>query len=70
MCLAIPGKVKSVLGNKVVVQYSHSYTEAYTGGLALKSGDYVLVQMGIVIQILTPIESAFAISAWRKISSN
>lgn len=70
MCLAIPGKVKSVLGKKVMVQYPHSHTEVYTGGFTLKSGDYVLVQTGIVIQILTPIESASAISAWRKISSN
>jgi hydrogenase maturation factor len=56
MCLAIPGKVKELKGKQVVIQYPQESRLAFSGGEPVKIGDYVMVQMGIVIRILTPKE--------------
>jgi len=69
MCLAIPGKVKSLCGKKVLVQYPQTETEVLTGGFNLKTGDNVLVQMGVVVQKLSPKESASILSLWQQLSS-
>ncbi len=52
MCLAIPGKVKQVEGMRVVVEYPHESREVVAGDIKIKPGDYVLVQMGVVIKKL------------------
>jgi hydrogenase assembly chaperone HypC/HupF len=52
MCLAIPGKVKEIKGEQVLVQYPKEIRPAFSGGEPVKIGDYVMVQMGIVIKIL------------------
>jgi len=56
MCLAIPGKVKDIKGEKILVQYPQETRMALAGGEKVKVGDFVMVQMGIVIKILTPEE--------------
>lgn len=56
MCLAVPGKIKSIEGKKVLVQYPEEVRQVLVGDEKIKVGDWVLVQMGIVIQILTPKE--------------
>lgn len=56
MCLAVPGKIKSIEGKKVFVQYGQEVRQILVGDEKIKVGDWVLVQMGIVIQILTPKE--------------
>ena len=61
MCLAIPGKVKKVKGMRVVVEYPHETGEVVTGGIQVKPGDYVLVQMGVIIKKLTPEETKVVI---------
>lgn len=57
MCLAIPGKVKQVEGMKVIVEYPHESREVFAGDIKVGPGDYVLVQMGVVIKKLTPKET-------------
>lgn len=52
MCLAIPGKVKKIEGRKAVVAYSDQERDALIGEENIKVGDKVLVQMGIIIQII------------------
>ena len=64
MCLAVPGKVIKIEGRKATVQYPGESRFALVGDDPVKVGDFVLVQMGIVIQILTPEEAREAISAW------
>ena len=64
MCLAIPGKVKKIIGRQLIVQYQNEERTVLTGGEPVKVGDFVLVQMGIVIQILSPKEAAEANKAW------
>ena len=58
MCLAIPGKIKKIEGQKVLVQYPMEERYALLGGETVKVGDYVMVQMGVVIKILTADEVA------------
>lgn len=57
MCLAVPGKIKSIEGKKVMVQYPGETRQVLVGDERIRIGDSVLVQMGIVIKILTPKEA-------------
>ena len=50
MCVALPGKVVSVEGKKVLVDFSGNQVNAYTGLVNVNPGDYVLVHAGCVIQ--------------------
>lgn len=52
MCVAIPGKVLSVDGNKAVVDFSGNRVDAYLGFLTVEPEEYVLVHAGCVIQKL------------------
>ena len=65
MCLAVPGKIIKIEGRKVTVQYPGESRFALIGDDPLQEGDYVLVQMGIVIQILSSEEAAEAEKAWK-----
>ena len=53
MCLAIPGKVKEIKGERILVEYPQETRLALAGGEPVKVDDFVMVQMGIVIKILT-----------------
>jgi hydrogenase assembly chaperone HypC/HupF len=64
MCLAIPGKVSNIEGHKIYVQYPNEKRPAMVGDEPVKIGDYVLVQMGIVIKILSTKEAKAAQKAW------
>ena len=57
MCLAIPGKILKVEGQKITVEYPGQIRQALAGGESVKIGDWILVQMGVVIKILTPEEA-------------
>lgn len=63
MCLAIPGKVRKINGRQALVEYSRSSTLALIGEKSVKVGDYVLVQMGIIIKIITKKETAVIMAA-------
>jgi hydrogenase assembly chaperone HypC/HupF len=65
MCLAIPGKVKSKDGMRLVVQYPQEERQVLDGGVPVEVGDYVLVQMGIVVKKLTQEEAESANEGWK-----
>lgn len=65
MCLAIPGKVKSINGEKLMVEYPTETRQALAGGIPLKVGDYVLIQMGIAIKVVTKKEALESWKAWK-----
>ncbi len=65
MCLAIPGKIKKIEGHKALVEYPDQTRQALVGDEKVKAGDYVLVQMGIVIQVINPSEAQEALKAWK-----
>lgn len=64
MCLAIPGKIKQIDGRSVLVEYPGETRRALVGDEPIKVGDWVMVQMGIVIKILSPTEAKIAKKAW------
>jgi hydrogenase expression/formation protein HypC len=64
MCLAIPGKITKIEGGKAHVDYFGEVREAMMGDSDAKIGDYVMVQMGIVVKILTPEEAEISLEAW------
>jgi hydrogenase expression/formation protein HypC len=64
MCLAAPGKVIKIEGRKATVQYHDDIRYALIGEERVKIGDYVLVQMGIIIQILFEKDAAASEEAW------
>lgn len=65
MCLAIPGKVKEVQGERLLIEYPTETTQALAGGMPVKVGDYVLIQMGIAIKIVTKKEAHMLWKAWK-----
>ena len=64
MCLAIPGKVVNIQGHKAKIQYPSESRDVLVGDDSIKIGDYVMVQMGIVIKVLSPAEVKETKKAW------
>lgn len=71
MCLAIPGKIIDIYkkdGNEeVVVQYPGETRTARNVGLAVKKGDYVIVQAKIVVQRIPEEDALESLKAWKEI---
>ena len=65
MCLAIPGIIREVKGERLVVQYPTETRQALAGGMPLKIGDYVMIQMGIAIKVVTKKEALLSWKAWK-----
>ena len=66
MCIAFPGKVEEVNRLSAVVDYGTEKRKAVlTGEIPVKKGDYVLVQMGCVVQKLTRKEADESLKAWK-----
>jgi hydrogenase expression/formation protein HypC len=64
MCLAIPGKIIKISGGKAVVQYPGESRDVLVAGEPVKVGDYVLVQMGIIIKKVSQKQAKNTLSAW------
>lgn len=64
MCIAAPGQVTKIEGHKVTVKYPSGSRFALVGDEEIKTGDYVMVQMGIIFKVLTPTEAKGSIKAW------
>jgi len=68
MCLAIPGKLIQIDGRRATVQYPGETRQVLlTDDIKAIVGDYVLVQMGVVIKKITPKEAKLAINSWQKL---
>jgi hydrogenase expression/formation protein HypC len=57
MCVAMPGKVVEVHGTKATVDFNGNTVEAQAGLVSIKSGDYVLVHAGCILQVLSQEDS-------------
>jgi hydrogenase assembly chaperone HypC/HupF len=68
MCLAIPGKIEQISGHQVTVRYPNDTRKVLVGDDPVKVGDYVLVQMGVVVGIISKKEADVSLKAWSKIS--
>lgn len=65
MCLAFPGKVITIEGRKATVQYPSETRQVLVGEEGVKVGDSVLVQMGIIIQVISKVQKQKAEKAWK-----
>jgi hydrogenase expression/formation protein HypC len=70
MCLAIPGKVVEVRGDKAVVDFGGVRREVVLALLdeEVGPGSYVLVHTGYAIQVLDQKEAEETLKLWREIA--
>ena len=68
MCLAIPGKVVSVSGHRLTVAYPDQTRPALVGDEEVKPGDYVLIQMGVVVRKLSQKEAKLSLQSWKSVT--
>jgi hydrogenase assembly chaperone HypC/HupF len=65
MCIAAPGKVIKIQNKKAFIQYpGNQVRQAIVANEKIKVGSYVLVQMGIIIEILPSSRAKQVAKAW------
>jgi len=52
MCIAIPGRVKSIDGNIARVDFNGNLVNVHIGLVEPSAGDYVLVHAGCAIEVM------------------
>lgn len=52
MCIAMPGKILSLEGNKAKADFNGNIVDINTGVVDAKVGDYVLVHAGCAIEVM------------------
>ena len=63
MCLAIPGKVKAIVGETATIDYDVEEREAGTMLVpGVKVGEYVLVQAKMIVQVIPEQEAKDALN--------
>jgi hydrogenase expression/formation protein HypC len=68
MCLAIPGKIMSIKGDKAQVDFGeHVLREVNITLVNARTGDYVLVHAGYAIQVLDEKEAQETLDLWNQI---
>jgi len=70
MCLAIPGQVVEINGRKASVRYPTTVNFGLINDEQVKIGDWVMVQMGIIVKKVSPKEAQIAIDAWMQLDRN
>ncbi len=58
MCLAIPGKIKSISGHKAIIDYDGLEKEANVSLIDGQVDDYVIVHAGFAIEKLSKKDAA------------
>jgi len=66
MCYAIPGKVETVSGNLVTLNYFGEKKQAYNELDYLRPDDFVYAQGGFVIKVISPEEARSILSVWKE----
>ncbi len=64
MCLAIPGKVKKISGQEALVEYGKEERKVLVSEKTVQVGDWVLVQMGIVVEKLSTKNAQERLKVW------
>ncbi|MCR5451033.1 MAG: HypC/HybG/HupF family hydrogenase formation chaperone [Lachnospiraceae bacterium] len=57
MCVALPGLVKEVRDDAVIVDFSGNEVTAMPGLVPVKKGDRVLVHAGCILQVMSDKEA-------------
>lgn len=69
MCLAVPGEILEVEGNRAKVDFGGAEREVQLDLLEdVAEGDYVLVHVGYAIQVVGPEKAEEMISSWREVA--
>ncbi|MEM0233193.1 MAG: HypC/HybG/HupF family hydrogenase formation chaperone [Candidatus Nezhaarchaeales archaeon] len=70
MCLAVPGKVVEIRGDRALVDFGGIRREVMLSLLEkeVRPGDYVLVHTGYAIQVLDQEEAEETLRLWREIA--
>ncbi len=69
MCIAIPGKVVKIEGRKAEIKYPHTTQTAFVGDENIKVGDFVRVQMGVILQKIEEQAAKESLEAWEQAES-
>jgi len=64
MCLSVPAKVLSVHGDRAIVESRGRRREVNVAHVRARPGGFVLVQGGVAMSVLEPLEAAEIIDAW------
>lgn len=64
MCLAVPGKVVDIKGDRAKIDYGGVIRDANISLVPAKVGDYVIVHAGFAIEIMDEKEAEQALKLW------
>ncbi len=67
MCIAMPGKIKEINGNKAKVDFSGTEVTANVMMVDAKVGDYVLVHAGCAIEVLSQSKAEEMLSIFKEL---
>ena len=68
MCLAVPGKILEIEGDKATVEYGEGVTnKANITLVEVEVGSYVLVHAGFAIKVLKEKDALETIEIWRQV---
>lgn len=67
MCVAAPGKVIEIDGDKATIDYNGNKVTANKGIVDVKVGDYALVHAGLIIQVLPEDEAQNMIEIFKEL---
>lgn len=67
MCLAIPGKIIKTRGRQAEVEYPGQIRQVFLSDeIKVSVGDFVMVQMGVVVKKISAQEAKLSLKAWTK----
>lgn len=69
MCLTVPAKVLEVQGKHALVESRGETREVDASFLTPAIGDYVLLQSGVILQILEEEDALEALRAWEEVEN-
>ncbi len=69
MCLTIPFRVRSVEGDRAIVESQGRVREVDVSRLSVRPGDYVLVQGGVAMMTVDARDAEAMLEAWDEIGA-
>jgi hydrogenase expression/formation protein HypC len=67
LCLAIPGKVIGINGNRATIEYGEGIrNQANVSLVDVSIGDYVLVHAGFAIKVMDEDEASRTLDVWKE----
>lgn len=70
MCLAFPGKIIKITGDKAVIDYGTEHRVATLMNPEIKVGDFVVVQNQLILQRVPEDQALKSIEMWKKAIEN